>query len=83
MDYTNNATNKVDKTDTTLDEDFGDHSVSQIIGSRATHKKTRVQPWKDYYSVDPVDSPASGSLHDKPWFRVEDLYEDYRDHSGS
>ncbi|KAG5786656.1 hypothetical protein H9Q69_014268 [Fusarium xylarioides] len=62
------------KIDTSLDEDFGEHSVSQIIGRRgAKVVKAKHQPWKDAYNVDPTDVPTTMSLHDKPWYRGEHL----------
>ncbi|OBS22545.1 hypothetical protein FPOA_08882 [Fusarium poae] len=72
------------KIDMSLDEDFGEHSVSQII-SRRGEKGTKVkhQPWKGAYKVDPTDVPSTMSLHDKPWYKTEHLDAAYEDHSGA
>ncbi|CAF3485310.1 unnamed protein product [Fusarium graminearum] len=72
------------KIDISLDEDFGEHSVSQIIGRRGEKiAKAKHQPWKAAYKVDPTDVPSTMSLHDKPWYKSEHLDAAYEDHSGA
>ena len=72
------------KIDVSVDEDFGAHSVSQIIGRRRNKASAKKQqPWEHSYVVNPADVPSSTSLHDKPWFTVETLEAAYDDHSGS
>ncbi|TPX09395.1 uncharacterized protein E0L32_009439 [Thyridium curvatum] len=67
----------VKKVDTSIDEDFGEHSVSRVLNRR------KIQPWKNTYKANPEDVPTTASLHDKPWFRAEQLEEDYDAHSGA
>lgn len=70
--------------DNSIDNDFGAHSVSQILKNRRAKVLTKKsQPWKETYVVSPTDVPSSSSLHDKPWYRSEDLDSAYEDHSGA
>lgn len=45
--------------------------------------KPKEQPWKGVYAPDASIVPQTFSLHDKPWYRVEDLDEAYDSVGGS
>ncbi|CAK7230199.1 hypothetical protein SBRCBS47491_007504 [Sporothrix bragantina] len=70
------------KVDVSLDSDFGDHSVSQVLAKRKV-RLAKVQPWKLVHVVDKDDVPETMSLHDKPWFRTEFVADEYKDDSGA
>jgi hypothetical protein len=78
------ATNPSQVIDTSLDNDFGEHSVSQVLKKRlAQSASKKAQPWKGAYVPAVEDIPQTNSLHEKPWYRAENLLESYEDHSGA
>lgn len=71
------------KVDVSIDSDFGEHSVSQILMKKRAKMQAKEQPWKLAHMVAEDDVPTTRSLHNKPWFRAESLDEAYEDNSGS
>jgi len=78
------AANPSQVVDTSLDNDFGDHSVSQVLKKRlAQSASKKTQPWKGAYVPATEDIPKTTSLHEKPWYHAGNILKSYEDHSGA